>query len=255
MTGDISQTGTGAATLGTGGLNAKGGINVNSNSIGVGWQAGVIGLPVTGSIRWAPDSSGIAASGTGIFLDAANTLAQRNGVNAQTFNIYNTYTDGSNYERGFFDWTTAANTFTIGVAKAGTGSSRSVNIKSLLKVTLTANTVPLLWDSDGTFELNGRGGFLAQADGVISIWNHAQTDFGRLQFGGTTSSFPALKRSTTILQARLADDSAFGSLQGKLTTDTNATTGLTAGVLAATTNASIVLFDGSGQAYRVPCII
>ena len=33
--------------------------------------------------------------------DAANTPALRNGANAQTFNIYNTYTDASNYERGF----------------------------------------------------------------------------------------------------------------------------------------------------------
>lgn len=34
-----------------------------------------------------------------------------------------------------------------------------------------------------------------------------------------------------------------------------AVTGLSAGVLAATTNASIVLYDSGGQAYRVPCII
>jgi hypothetical protein len=34
-----------------------------------------------------------------------------------------------------------------------------------------------------------------------------------------------------------------------------ATTGLTAGVLAATTNASIVIYDSAGQAYRIPCII
>lgn len=34
-----------------------------------------------------------------------------------------------------------------------------------------------------------------------------------------------------------------------------ATTGLSAGALAATTNASIVLTDSSGQAYRIPCII
>lgn len=30
--------------------------------------------------------------------DAANTLAQRNGANAQTYRLYGTYTDGSNYE-------------------------------------------------------------------------------------------------------------------------------------------------------------
>jgi hypothetical protein len=34
-----------------------------------------------------------------------------------------------------------------------------------------------------------------------------------------------------------------------------ATTGLTAGVLAATTNASITLTDSAGQVYRIPCII
>jgi hypothetical protein len=34
-----------------------------------------------------------------------------------------------------------------------------------------------------------------------------------VQFGGTTSSFPALKRSSAILQARLADDSANTQMQ------------------------------------------
>lgn len=34
-----------------------------------------------------------------------------------------------------------------------------------------------------------------------------------------------------------------------------ATTGLAAGVLAALTNATIIISDSSGQAYRIPCII
>jgi hypothetical protein len=37
-----------------------------------------------------------------ILRDAANTLAQRNSTNAQTFNLYNTYTDASNYKRASF---------------------------------------------------------------------------------------------------------------------------------------------------------
>jgi hypothetical protein len=48
----------------------------------------------------------------------------------------------------------------------------------------------------------------ASADGVFGLYNNAFNDFGRLQFGGTTSSFPSLKRSTTSLVARLADDSS-----------------------------------------------
>lgn len=40
-----------------------------------------------------------------------------------------------------------------------------------------------------------------------------------------------------------------------LTLGNAATTGLTAGVLAAITNASIVITDSTGQAYRIPCIV
>lgn len=40
-----------------------------------------------------------------------------------------------------------------------------------------------------------------------------------------------------------------------LTLGNAATTGLTAGVLAALTNASIVITDSTGQAYRIPCMI
>jgi len=51
------------------------------------------------------------------------------------------------------------------------------------------------------------------SDGIITLSNAAGTDFSRIQFGGTTSAFPSLKRSTTELQARLADDSNFAAVQ------------------------------------------
>lgn len=78
---------------------------------------------------------------------------------------------------------------------------------------------------------------------------------GIFALGATlANTVPALKPSSTTLQARLADDSAFAPIQGKLTTDANATTGLVAGALAALTNASIVIYDATGTAYRVPCV-
>ena len=46
------------------------------------------------------------------------------------------------------------------------------------------------------------------ANGTIRLTNTTGNDFSQLQFGGTTNLFPSLKRSTTILIARLADDSA-----------------------------------------------
>ena len=58
---------------------------------------------------------------TFLVRDAAGVLAQRNGTNAQTFNLYNTYTDASNYERGFFRY--VSNTLEIGHEAAGTGSA------------------------------------------------------------------------------------------------------------------------------------
>lgn len=104
-------------------------------------------------------------------------------------------------------------------------------------------------------------------DFIISTYLAASGWFGQLYiknvasnnaqvcWGGVGATFPSIKRSATALQSRLGDDSGYGSFQGKLTTDTAATTGLTAGVLSALTNSSIVLYDSTGQAYRVPCII
>jgi len=62
----------------------------------------------------------------------------------------------------------------------------------------------------------------APSDGSLRLTNAAGTDFGLLQFGGTTSGFPALKRSSTALQVRLADDSADALLKASVF---NASTG------------------------------
>ena len=50
-------------------------------------------------------------------------------------------------------------------------------------------------------------------DGNLTLYNSAASDFGRINFGGTSSSFPALKRSTTTIQARLADDSSYADIR------------------------------------------
>jgi len=107
-------------------------------------------------------------------------------------------------------------------------------------------------------------------NGNLQISNFAGNDFGVLQFGGTTSSFPALKRSTTGLIARLADDSADTWIKVKsvitsaltvatlpasptageraFVTDSNAvsfTAGIGAVVAAGGTTAVPVVYDGT----------
>ena len=65
-----------------------------------------------------------ASSDVILARDAANTLAQRNGANAQTFRVYNTFTDASNYERlNIFFNSNIARIWTEG---AGSGSARNL---------------------------------------------------------------------------------------------------------------------------------
>ena len=62
------------------------------------------------------------------------------------------------------------------------------------------------------FYFNGGSQIGSPADGNVLLQNSGGSTFGLLQFGGTTSSFPALKRVTNTVQARLADDSGFATI-------------------------------------------
>jgi len=59
-----------------------------------------------------------------LFRQAANRLALRNGTNAQSFEVYNTYTDASNYEgvKMYF----SSNIARLDTIKAGTGTARDM---------------------------------------------------------------------------------------------------------------------------------
>lgn len=87
--------------------------------------------------------------------------------------------------------------------------SKAGNVNILGEVTSTAyygfsqQRLRLTDGGAGTFALiKGNG------TGILVITNSAENDINRLNFGGSNSAFPALKRVTTGLVARLADDSA-----------------------------------------------
>jgi hypothetical protein len=76
---------------------------------------------------------------TRLFRDAADTLAQRRTTNAQTFRIYNTFTDANNHERGFLKW--SSNVFQIGTEKgSGGGSAREIQFQTdgVTRVTISS---------------------------------------------------------------------------------------------------------------------
>jgi hypothetical protein len=62
------------------------------------------------------------------------------------------------------------------------------------------------------------GGYTANfvpASGGATLLDGSNINFGRLQFGGTTSSFPAIKRNAGALDIRLADDSAYATINAQ----------------------------------------
>jgi len=88
------------------------------------------GLKVESTATFAFSSTSEPAGTEDVILnrDAANTLALRNSTAAQAFNIYNTYTDASNYERGTMRWD--SNVFVVESQEAGTGSNRNLSLRA-----------------------------------------------------------------------------------------------------------------------------
>lgn len=211
-----------------------------------------------------------ATPNASLFSDAANILAQRKGTAAQTFRIYNTFTDASNYERGFFRWNT--NVLEIGAEAAGTGTQRQLRFPLGTATTSTPLSITQTWNGAGVtftglqlnatdtasatgsllfdFQVGGSskcrvskngdltitGGFNctqnstldgiitrqaamyggSDANGTLILQNSNFNNFNMLKIGGTSTSFPALKRLSAILQVRLADDSGYTVLDAQL---------------------------------------
>ena len=87
----------------------------------------------------------------------------------------------------------------------------------------TLNVAGLIRFGTGTSVLN------SASDGVVKLSNSAQTDFSRLQFGGTTSSFPALRRTGGGLDVVGADNSASSLFRAYRVADFNDSGGLDQG--------------------------
>lgn len=232
------------------------------------------------SIGWSAGST--LSTGGDLFLrrDAANTLAQRNGANGQSFRVYDTYTDASNYRRIVVAHGGGGGGGII-LEGAGTGNNGDLFLRSG-----AGGSGNLLFQTGGTttrWKIDGSGHFLAGTDNTYDIGAsganrprsiYAASSFGLagdsaivrqnsqwefnsnvpimlgssiVRFSGATASFPALKRSAAVLQSRLADDSDFAPLQGKLRTQANAV------AETPTATHTMIITDAGGTAYRVLC--
>jgi hypothetical protein len=80
-----------------------------------------------------------------VFNIDANTLEEYNGTNPQTFNVYGTRTDASNYERAGLTYDATNSYYVLDVEKAGTGTQRGFAIK-------LQGTIRWAWDTAFNFK-------------------------------------------------------------------------------------------------------
>jgi hypothetical protein len=148
-------------------------------------KPGSFQLPSDGWLSWAGGSNGNGTQDTFLHRDAANTLAQRNGANAQRFSLYGTYTDASNYRRLYSTMTTAG-AATIGVEGLGTGATgNTLSFPNPVSVTNQADTnrfkIASVTDGDLVFGLA-----LCNSSGFERAGFTMNPSLGVLTLGGTT---------------------------------------------------------------------
>jgi hypothetical protein len=131
---------------------------------------GATSVPGSGHVR--RQLSGLIC--TTVARDAADTLAQRRGTNPQAFRLYNTFTDASNFERGFMTWN--SNVLEIGTEAGGTGSARSIRFNPSSKLLLPSGSVAnanLLTTVFNGFETTGFG----TNGGNMAFWLAGNLEF------------------------------------------------------------------------------
>lgn len=117
---------------------------------------------------------------TSLIGDAANVLAQRNGVTGQVFRIYNTYSGaGANYERCSLGW--AGNVMNITMTAAGTGTPRALAIGA------TSANVTLSTTTSGDIVLNPAGD-IRWGKALVALGGGAAPTLGTIGGAGPTAA-------------------------------------------------------------------
>jgi hypothetical protein len=105
---------------------------------------------------------GVSLQLSGTITLTSNVLEQRNGANAQTFRVYNTYTDASNYERLTLDF--SSNVARLLVENLGTGSPRSLRVG-----TVGVGTINFIQANNTRWVIDANGYMQAGIDNLYDI--------------------------------------------------------------------------------------
>ena len=100
-------------------------------------------------LGWSPANANTNLD-LALVRDAANTLAQRNGANAQESRIYGTFTNTSNYRRVSINMTTAG---VAAIKPEGLGTGASGNVLHISGIPTSNPGFGILWNDAGTLKI------------------------------------------------------------------------------------------------------
>jgi len=157
------------------------------------FQVGTNGMVVLGYL-----AMGASTPSPDVLLqrDAANTLGLRNGVNPQTFRLYNTYTDATTFERLNIKWDT--NVLKLGTEKgASGGTARAMELQTdgATRMTISSDGNVGIGTTTPTNPLHVYG---ATADQGIILNNVSNPRFSILRAGTERLRFNAVGNIGTI---------------------------------------------------------
>lgn len=175
-------------------------------------------LPLLEGFFYQPNLTGAGTVSASYGLHVYN--AQGSMALTTQYGVYiDSLTRGSN-NYGFYNAGAAPNNLGSGLTVLGsaqiTGAATAASLAlggatlgaDVLAVTGSFTASSTVKSGSSTFALGSNGFLIGSGNGVFGLYNAAASDFGRLQFGGATTSFPAIKRDGTAVRARLANDSA-----------------------------------------------
>lgn len=150
---------------------------------------------------------------------SANTLTLANGASPQVIALTRTTDGGANVGKTDFRQDATAglvinSTWSGSVSAPDNAVDFQANGLSVMQIRRSSGNVQFL--PGANFGFSARMLVSAPAVGVFRLTDHTEVDFGRIQLGGTSSSYPAIKRSGAQIQIRLADDSAFAPISASL---------------------------------------